>query len=343
MPLIAPDDLAEAVAAADPDPDDPAALLVDLDERLSPERVTGTLAAVRCSARVVVGVASGRPVPANRRLADALMFSLVPPGFEAASPALVAVPDPVAAMGRVAEIVRGHPLATSALVVLAQQVGLLPLWEGLVAESATYSMLLAGPEFGTWRETTPRKPLAPNDDEPVLVSRDGDRLLLELNRPQRRNAYGHAVRDALLSGLAIAAADPDVTVEIRGRGAAFCSGGDLAEFGTAPDPARAHLIRLRHSAGNVIYGMRDRITVHVHGACIGAGIELPAFAGHVVAAPDTRMALPEVSMGLVPGAGGTVSITHRIGRWRMAYLGLTGDVIGPEQALAWGLVDALSS
>ena len=81
----------------------------------------------------------------------------------------------------------------------------------------------------------PRTP-APDGDEPVLVDRDGDRLTLTLNRPERRNAYGHAVRDALVSALQIAVVDPAVTVELRGAGPAFCSGGDLAEFGTAPDP-----------------------------------------------------------------------------------------------------------
>jgi hypothetical protein len=334
--LLAPDDLANAIAAADADPDDPVALFVDVSRPIGSAAV---IDAVRTSARVLVGV--GEPAPANRHLASALLFTLVPASDP--HPATVVVADPLAAAAQVAEVVRGHPIATSALVVLAQQVGLLPLWEGLVAESATYSTLLAGTEFGAWRGATPRKPLAPDDDEPVLVSRDRDHLRLELNRPERRNAYGHRLRDALLSALQIAVYEPQVTVSISGRGPAFCSGGDLAEFGTAPDPARAHLIRLRHSAGAVLDGMRERVTTHLHGACIGAGIELPSFTGRVVAAPDTRIALPEVSMGLVPGAGGTVSITKRIGRWRMAWLGLTGEVIGAEQALEWGLVDAIGA
>jgi hypothetical protein len=337
-PLLAPGELADALLAADSDPDDPVALFADLSEPLPAAVAESTLDLVRRSARVIVGIGD-RVHPASRALAETLMFTLV--STPDAHPASVHVSDPAGAAAHVAETVRGHPIATSALVVLAQQVGLLPLWEGLVAESATYSTLLAGTEFAAWRAATPRKAPAPDGDEPVLVSRDGDRLTLELNRPERRNAYGHAVRDALLSALQIAAYDPGVFVELRGRGPAFCSGGDLAEFGTAPDPARAHLIRLRHSAGAVLYGMRDRVTAYVHGACIGAGIELPAFVGRVVAAPDTRIALPEVSMGLVPGAGGTVSMTKRIGRWRMAWLGLTGEIIGAEQALRWGLVDEI--
>jgi enoyl-CoA hydratase/carnithine racemase len=78
----------------------------------------------------------------------------------------------------------------------------------------------------------------------------------------------------------------------------------------------------------------------VHGPCAGAGIELAAFAGTVVAEAGTTFRLPEVGMGLIPGAGGTVGIPRRIGRWRTLYLALTGHRIDVATALAWGLVDA---
>ena len=80
----------------------------------------------------------------------------------------------------------------------------------------------------------------------------------------------------------------------------------------------------------------------LHGACIGAGIELAAFAGRVEARDGTVIRLPELAMGLVPGAGGTVSLPRRIGRWRTTYLVLSGVPLDPSTALAWGLVDALS-
>jgi len=72
---------------------------------------------------------------------------------------------------------------------------------------------------------------------------------------------------------------------------------------------------------------------------VGAGLELSAFAGHVVARPDTGVRLPEVSMGLIPGAGGTVSIPRRIGRWRTLYLALSGMWLDAATAAEWGLVD----
>ena len=88
-------------------------------------------------------------------------------------------------------------------------------------------------------------------------------------------------------------------------------------------------------------GSCARTRAHLHGAAIGAGIELAAFAGTVLAAPDTRIRLPEVAMGLVPGAGGTVSLTRRIGRPRTCYLGVTGRELDAADALAWGIVDRL--
>jgi hypothetical protein len=336
---LSPGELADALRFGVPDPQSPAALLVDLSTPIASGLLPLTLRAARCSARVLIGVCPSPPPPANAPLAEALTLSFAPAA--AGNVAVVETPDPFGAAGRIAAICAARPLCTSALAVLLQQTGLLPVWEGLVAESATYSTLLAGPEFAQWLAAQPPRKPAPDGDEPVLAERDGDQLTLTLNRPERRNAYGHAVRDALVSALQIAVVDAAVKVELRGTGPAFCSGGDLAEFGTAPDPSVAHLIRLRHSAGQLLHDLADRTTARIHGACVGAGIELPSFAGRVIAAEDTRIALPEVGMGLVPGAGGTVSIVRRIGRWRTAWLALTGDVLDIGTALEWGLVDEI--
>ena len=110
----------------------------------------------------------------------------------------------------------------------------------------------------------------------------------------------------------VAAWDPSVrAVELIGSGPSFCSGGDLVEFGTAPDPATAHAVRVERGAARWMHRCSDRTTVRVHGACIGAGVELASFARRVVAHPDTYFQLPEVAMGLVPGAGGTAGLPRR--------------------------------
>ena len=79
--------------------------------------------------------------------------------------------------------------------------------------------------------------------------------------------------------------------------------------------------------------------MQVHGACIGAGVELSAFARTVVADPTAFFRLPEVAMGLIPGAGGTVSLPRRIGRQRAAHLAISGNVLEVPTAEGWGLVD----
>ena len=107
-------------------------------------------------------------------------------------------------------------------------------------------------------------------------------------------------------------------------------------------PPPRHRLRLRRSAGRALAAVADRVVVRVHGACVGAGVELPAFAGRVIARPDATFRLPEVAMGLIPGAGGTVSVPRRIGRQRTAWLALTGTAIDAATAKEWGLVDELT-
>lgn len=232
-----------------------------------------------------------------------------------------------------------NPIAAAALELLLDASASADVPSALVLESATYSTLQAGPEHHAWLATRVRHE-RPADHDVVLVARDGDTLRLTLNRPHVRNAFNAAMREALLDGLEIATLDPSVErVVIDGAGDSFCSGGDLDEFGTSPDVAAGHVIRLARSAASVLNSIRDRVHAELHGACIGAGIELPSFASTVVAHRDTFFQLPELGMGLVPGAGGTVSVTRRIGRWRTAYLALSGIKLDVDTALQWGLVD----
>jgi enoyl-CoA hydratase/carnithine racemase len=233
-----------------------------------------------------------------------------------------------------------RPIAAAALAVLLRASEHRSVEDGLAAESAVYSTLQSGPEFTAWRQDRGDSHLPPDAEPPVLTDRvDGD-LRVVLNRPRRHNAVTAGLRDGLAEALTLAAVDGSITaVRLSGNGPSFCSGGDLGEFGSFPDPATAHITRLTRSPARLAHLLADRLHVRLHGACMGAGIEVPAFARHVTAAPDTRIALPEVALGLVPGAGGTVSIPRRIGRHRTAALALSGSVIDAATALGWGLID----
>lgn len=249
--------------------------------------------------------------------------------------------DVDASLDRLAAAVGRAPRAAVSLAALVRQTGERNVRDGLLAESAVYSALLAGPEHGAWLAARGERP-PPPAGEPLSVRRDGDVLRITLTRPGRRNSVTAAVRDALVDALAIAHADPALRVEITAEGPDFSTGGDLDEFGTLPDVATAHIVRSDRSVGWAIHQIRDRVHVRMHGRAQGSGIELPAFAGHVVASPDATFALPELALGLVPGAGGTVSVTKRIGRWRTAWLVLSGATIDAPTARAWGLVDDIA-
>ena len=254
----------------------------------------------------------------------------------------VAPEDGVASVDDIVAVVERNPIAAITLVLCLRE-GSPSLGRALVAESAAYSVLQAGAEFEEWRANRPKRENRPEPGPAVKVVRQGHRLELVLNRPHVRNALNRALRDGLLEGLALAAADPSLTeVVLRGEGPSFCSGGDLDEFGTFTDPAGAHVVRLATSIGRSIAALGPRIEARVHGTCAGSGVELPAFAARVVAHPDFTASLPEIGLGLIPGAGGTASITRRVGRHRMALLALSGRPVDAATALRWGLVDEVS-
>jgi enoyl-CoA hydratase/carnithine racemase len=213
---------------------------------------------------------------------------------------------------------------------------------GLLAESLAYGLLQGGPEFARWLEARgPVDPPVPSPD-PVLLARDGDRLTITLHRPEVHNAVDVTLRDALVDAFALVAADPALVVDLRGDGPSFSSGGDLREFGSFPDPVTAHAIRSERLPARALAAVADRVTAHVHGSCVGAGVELAAFCHRVVAHPATTFRLPEVQMGLVPGQGGTVSLPRRIGVERTLELALSGDTVDAATALEWGLVDEVA-
>lgn len=218
----------------------------------------------------------------------------------------------------------------------------IPMRDALVLESLAYSALLAGAEFRAWRTAMP-KTQRPSPDRPLVkLARDDRTASLTLAFPETRNAFRARMRDEFIEGLRVLLLDPDIEkIDILGEGPSFCSGGDLGEFGSAPDVARAHAIRVQRSAALLVHNASSRLVFHLHGACVGAGIEVSAAGGTLLATTDTWLRLPEVGMGLIPGAGGTATIPRRIGRHRACYMGLTGADIGCHTARDWGLVDRI--
>lgn len=246
-------------------------------------------------------------------------------------------------LARLRVAVARNPVASAALVQ-ALRAGRTSSFEGaLVLESALYSTLLGGAEFRAWRRSKPPRRQT-DGGKRVICEWTGTDARITLTRPDRRNAVDARMRDELVEALRATAAHPATSgVLLEGRGPDFCAGGDLNEFGSATDLASAHFTRLLRSPARLVHLQREVVTARVHGACIGAGIEVAAAAGRLVADRGAWFHLPEVGMGLIPGAGGTVTVPRRIGRRRTAWMALMGEPVDARTALDWGLVDALEA
>ena len=330
------EDLADGAAVMTGAPDQAALAVVDLtDADWSDGIVLRAIRALEERSVVTVGWSRVPLPPSSQPLLASLTCTLAPGG---PGRTWVDAPD---GLDVISETVAHNPEAALTLAALLPASERLSVGDGLQLESLAYSTLLAGPEFRSWRRDRAAGRV-PEGDAAVLLERAGAILTITLNRPDRHNAFARQVRDGLIDGLEVARLDPTITsVVLTGAGRSFCSGGDLDEFGSSTDPVAAHLVRLSRSAGWAVHRVSDLVTAQLHGACIGAGIEIPSFAARVEAAPGAWFRLPELSMGLVPGAGGTVSIPRRIGRWRTAYLALSGAALDAQTALGWGLVDAI--
>lgn len=316
------------------------AILLDAWCERDPADINREAARTSASVTPVVGIAH-TPIPEKLTcLTEATTFTLVSHESDENRRPTVAVSDPWTAYDAVADAVARNPQASLALTQLVRQTESLATGPALAAEAATYSMLLAGQEFNRWRAGHPRHPPCPEQDRSIVADREGNRLQIRLSRPHRRNALTFQMREELYEALELVSLDPSIgQVQITGEGPAFCSGGDLDEFGTARDVVAAYTVRLARAPWRLMAGLRERVEVRVQGASVGAGAEIAAFAGQLSAAHGSTFRLPEVSMGLVPGAGGSLSVVRRIGRWRAAWMMLTGATVGTEVASRWGLVD----
>jgi enoyl-CoA hydratase/carnithine racemase len=309
---------------------------IDLDQP-----ITSDCSALKDRVCLAIGI-TRNPTPTNQAIAQALDLTLTTTSVN--DPAFVTVPDIDLAVAAMQSAVSIRSRSAMVLAATLRQTVQLPIAEAIAAEAAAYSTLLGGPEFGEWLSgRTTKKIPASIENNRVLTSITGDTLNVRMNRKLRLNAIDGLMRAALVEAFDIAIADTALHVQLSGEGPCFSNGGDLREFGSTPDVATAWTVRMTQHPGWRLSQIADRVSVHMHGKCIGAGVEMAAFASHVTADPETTFELPELAMGLIPGAGGCVSIPRRIGRWRTLWLVLTGTPIHVNEALAWGLIDDIHS
>ena len=170
-------------------------------------------------------------------------------------------------------------------------------------------------------------------DNPVSLRRDGNVAIITIDNPPV-NALRHGVRKGILDNV-IAARD-DASVEaiiLTGAGRTFVAGADITEFGKPPQPPS--LIDVIATLDEV----KKPTIAAVHGTPLGGGLELTMGCHFRVAAAGTRLGLPEIKLGLIPGAGGTQRLPRLVGIEKALPMILSGDPIPAKDALAAGLVD----
>ncbi|CAN0653747.1 3-hydroxyacyl-CoA dehydrogenase [Nitratireductor aquimarinus] len=170
----------------------------------------------------------------------------------------------------------------------------------------------------------------------VKITRDNGIAILTLDNPPV-NALGHALRAPLFEALQQAKADDAVqAIVITCAGRTFIAGADISEFGKPPkEPSLPDLIAMLESI--------DKPTVAaIHGTALGGGLELALGCHYRVADKSAMIGLPEVNLGLIPGAGGTVRLPRLVGPEAALKMIVSGKPIGMDEAVRLGAVDRLA-
>ncbi|HEU4699925.1 MAG TPA: enoyl-CoA hydratase/isomerase family protein [Gemmatimonadales bacterium] len=178
-------------------------------------------------------------------------------------------------------------------------------------------------------------------DAPLLVALDDGVLTLTLNRPEKRNALGVVLIDALHAALGRAELDPDVrVVAIRGAGKDFCAGADLGELLASAERTPAENERDALHLGGVFTRIRrlpKPVVALVHGRALAGGAGLATACDLVLAADTAQLGYPEIQRGFVPAM--VMTILRRLAGERLAFdLVATGRLLGAEEARQAGLV-----
>jgi enoyl-CoA hydratase/carnithine racemase len=178
----------------------------------------------------------------------------------------------------------------------------------------------------------------------VLYEKDGPIGVVSLNRPDMLNAYNIAMRDALFEALCAVRDDPEVRVLIlRGNGSAFCTGGDIREFGSAPSPVGARDARWHRDVWQLLLSLPKPTIAAVHGYAVGGGFEIALLCDLCIASTDARFCFPEASMAMIPGVAGTQTAPRSLGVGRALDLVLTCRWLSAGEALAFGVVSKVVS
>jgi enoyl-CoA hydratase len=179
----------------------------------------------------------------------------------------------------------------------------------------------------------------------ILVEKEDGSGIVEINRPKKLNALNQETIGDLHEAFKTLDQDDQVrAIIITGSGEkAFVAGADISEFADfRTDQGRELSFEGQKSLFDFVENLQTPVIAAINGFALGGGLEL-AMACHIRVASDTaRMGLPEVSLGLIPGYGGTQRLPQLVGKGKALELIMTGGMITSKEALKWGLVNHVS-
>jgi enoyl-CoA hydratase len=176
--------------------------------------------------------------------------------------------------------------------------------------------------------------------ENILVERRGKAGLIRLNRPQALNALSERLVADLNHALSTFEKDSEIgAVVITGSEKAFCAGADIKEVSSANFISAYHDDLV--SEWDRVAACRKPLIAAVAGYALGGGCELAMMCDIILAADTAKFGQPEITLGVIPGAGGTQRLTRMIGKAKAMELCLTGRLIGAEEAERVGLVSRI--
>jgi enoyl-CoA hydratase/carnithine racemase len=173
----------------------------------------------------------------------------------------------------------------------------------------------------------------------VDVESEGGVTRIFLNRPEKVNALDSAHLEALLRSLERVEGNPEMRVVVlAGRGKAFCGGADVQELSALNASNAGAFVQKIHAVCDAIRKLPLPVVARLHGAVIGAGLEIAAACDLRIAAEGTRFSMPEVRLG-IPSVVEAALLPRLMGSGRAAWLVLTGEAIDARRALEWGLIE----
>lgn len=183
---------------------------------------------------------------------------------------------------------------------------------------------------------------APMHDQHLLMERDGPVVVLTLNRPQQLNALNQTLIGELAAAFEQFDHDDSArAVILTGAGErAFAAGADISEIGTITSATHGRQLAHRsHELARRMAELRAPIIAAINGFALGGGLELALACDIRLAAEHAQLGLPEVTLGIMPGWGGTQRLARLVGPGMGKLLMMTGDRIAADEALRLGLVE----